>query len=268
MDTSGKLILLTNDDGIHSPGLQAAAAALAGLGWVTVVAPRAQWSGAGRSMPAASQGHIQIHTKTINGADWETYAVDGTPAQAVQHGMLEILPRFPDLVVAGINYGENVGSGLTASGTVGAALEAAAFGAPALAVSLETLPSYHLSHSADIDFTAAAHFTALFARLIMDKPRVPDVDVWKVEVPAAATAATSWRVTRVSRQRYYLPLKPERTSLAEGGRLGYNREITPGLEPDSDVAALVNDQMVSLTPLSLDLTSRLDLPAWERSLKE
>jgi len=74
----------------------------------------------------------------VNGKNWTVHAVGGTPAQAVLHAVLEILPRKPDLVVSGINYGENVGSGVTVSGTVGAALDAAGLGIPALAVSLET----------------------------------------------------------------------------------------------------------------------------------
>lgn len=267
MTRNDKLILLTNDDGIHSPGLRAAAAALALHGWVTVVAPREQWTGAGRSMPISTSGGIDVHTKLINNDDWEVYAVDGTPAQAVQHGVLEIAPRLPDLVVSGINYGENVGSGVTVSGTVGAALEAAAFGIPALAVSLETPKEFHLSHSDSIDFLAAAHFAGLFAKLLLSHRPPPDVDVLKVEVPAGATVETPWRVTRQSRQRYYSPLKPLRQDLGTAGKLDYHRQITDGLEPDSDVAATIMDGVVSVTPLSLDLTSRIDLKAWERELR-
>ncbi len=269
MTDSAKLILLTNDDGIHSPGLYAAAEALSALGQVLVVAPRLQSTGAGRSMPSTSSGGIQLHEQATNGAGkkWEMYAVDGAPAQAVQHGILEIAPRKPDLVVAGINYGENVGTGVTVSGTVGAALEAAAFGLPALAVSVETAQEYHLSYSTDINFAVAGHFTRFFAELLLNLPRQPDVDLWKVEVPTSATPATPWRVTRLSRQRYYLPVKPQRQHYSEEGRMGYNRDLAPGLEPDSDVAALVNHQIVSLTPLSLDLTSRIDLAAWEKTLR-
>jgi len=265
---SEKLILLTNDDGINSPGLQAAAEALSGLGKVLVVAPRLQSTGAGRSMPSTSGGNIQAHVPASGAQPWEMFAVDGTPAQAVQHGILEIAPRLPDLVVAGINYGENVGTGVTVSGTVGAALEAAAAGIPALAVSLETDPTYHLSYSTEIDFAVAGYFTGYFAGLLLKKPMQPDVDIWKVEVPAGATPETPWHVTRVSRQRYYQPTRPERVVLSEAGRLGYSRKIMDGLEPDSDVAALINEKVVSLTPMSLDLTSRVDLAAWEQSLRQ
>ena len=133
-------ILLTNDDGILSPGLWAAAEALSALGYVNVVAPREQWSGAGRSLPNTSDGIITPQIVTVNNQDWTVYSVGGTPAQSVLHAVYEILPEKPRLVVSGINYGENIGLGVTISGTVGAALEGAALGIPALAISLETTP--------------------------------------------------------------------------------------------------------------------------------
>jgi 5'-nucleotidase len=254
-----KRILLTNDDGIRSPGLWAAAEALSTLGEVTIVAPRIQSSGAGRSMPATSEGRIHPEPAVLNGQPITAYAVDGTPAQAVQHGLIELMPAYADLIVAGINYGENVGSGVTISGTVGATLEGASFGIPGLALSLQTDPRFHLTHSNGIDFSAAAYFTRKFAALLLSLDRVSDVDVLKVEVPEGATPDTPWRVTRLSRTRYYLPQKPTRTSLGDLGPLGYRLQVEPDLvEPDSDVGALI-DGVVSVTPLSLDLTSRVDL---------
>ena len=185
--------------------------------------------------------------------------MDGTPAQAVLHALVELMPAYPDLIVAGINYGVNVGSGVTISGTIGAALEGASFGIPGLAVSLQTDPSYHLTYSTDVDFAAAAHFTHRFARLLLSKQRLHDVDVLKVEVPEGATPATAWRVTRLSRTRYYLPQRPERANLGDRAKVGYLRQIeAERVEPDSDVRALL-DGVVSVTPLSLDITSRVDL---------
>ena len=145
-------ILLTNDDGIRSPGLWAAAASLSDLGFVTVTAPREQSSGAGRSLPNTSDGIIQLEQVQVNGQEWSVYAVGGSPAQSVLHGVYEVLKFKPDLVVSGINYGENVATGVTISGTVGAALEAASLGIPALAVSLEADSKYHLSYSAGCGF--------------------------------------------------------------------------------------------------------------------
>jgi 5'-nucleotidase len=254
-----KLILLTNDDGIGSPGLWAAAAQLETLGYVEVVAPRTQCTSVGRSMPPSSSGRIFAENVHVNGRQWQVYAVEGTPAQAVQHAILELLPRQPDLVVSGINYGENVGLGVTISGTVGAALEAASFGAPALAISLETDPQYYYTHSEEVDFSVAAHFTRYFAERLLSVPRLPDVDVLKVEVPSHATPKTPWRMTRLSRARYYLPIKSQRRHLNDPGPIGAERATTfEGLEADSDVHAVVNKH-VAVTPLSLDLTSRVDL---------
>jgi 5'-nucleotidase len=94
------------------------------------------------------------------------------------------------------------------------------------------------------------------------------VDVLKVDVPNAATPATPWRITRVSRTRYFLPTKPQRADFAEKGRVSYLAQIEPDrLEPDSDVRAIV-DGIVSVTPLSLDLTSRVDLKALARLLEK
>jgi 5'-nucleotidase len=254
-----KQILLTNDDGIGSPGLWAAAEALAPLGYVTVAAPRDQWSGAGRSLPYHSEGRIHEETVIVGGKTWKVYAVEGTPAQAVQHSLVELLPTYPDLVVAGINYGENVGSGVTISGTIGATLEGASFGVPGLAVSLQTDSRYHLSHSTDVDFSTAAHFVHKFARLLLNLRAPTDVDVLKVEVPERATPETPWRITRLSRTRYYQPQRPARASLSDRANIPYARRLEPDrLEPDSDVRALV-DGVVSVTPLSLDITSRVDL---------
>jgi 5'-nucleotidase len=253
-----KLILLTNDDGILSPGLWAAAHALEPLGFVVVVAPDQQSSGAGRSMPADSPGRIHRREVQVGGRPWTVHAVEGTPAQAVQHGVLEVAPRLPDLVVAGINYGENVGSGVTISGTVGAAMEAAGFNVPALAVSLQTDKVYHRSHSVEVDFAVAGHFTHFFAQRILGLRPPADVDVWKVEVPAGAAPDTPWQITRLSRHRYFLPVKPLRANFAEPGLVDYNRLVDPqDVEPGSDVAALLAG-VVSVTPLSLDLTSRVD----------
>jgi PAS domain-containing protein len=83
-------ILLTNDDGIKSPGLWAAAEALSDLGYVTVAAPRDQSSGMGRSLPAGSDGVIRPEVLNVCGKDWTVYAVGGSPAQAVLHGIFEI----------------------------------------------------------------------------------------------------------------------------------------------------------------------------------
>lgn len=252
-------ILLTNDDGIRSPGLWAAAEALSDIGFVTVAAPRDQSSGMGRSLPATSDGTIHPEVLNVCGKDWTVYAVGGSPAQAVLHGMLEIMPHKPDLVVSGINYGENVACGVTVSGTIGAALEAAGMGVRSLAMSLEAGVEHHHSHSLDIDFSTAAWFTAYFARLMLEKTMPPDVDLIKVDIPDDATPHTPWEVTRLSRQAYYLPVAPVRSSWEESRPVGYKFAPILPCEADSDVNALQVKRIISVTPLSLDMTSRVVL---------
>lgn len=261
-------ILLTNDDGIQSPGLWAAAGALSELGYVHVVAPRDQFSGAGRSLPSTSDGIITPQQMQVNGKVWTVYSVGGTPAQAILHAICEILPERPDLVVSGINYGENMGVGVTVSGTVGAAMEGAGNGIRALAVSLETDESDHLSYSTAIDFTTAAYFTALFGRMLLEQRMPEDVDLLKVDVPCDATTQTPWEVTRLSRQAYFVPVTPQRASWDHPERVGYRRinELS-GIGEDTDVYALRVKRLVSVTPLSLDLTSRMDLRDFEQHLR-
>jgi 5'-nucleotidase len=253
-------ILLTNDDGIRSPGLWAAAAALSEIGFVHVVAPREQYSGGGRSMPSSSDGLIGEQRVVVAGKEWAVYSVGGSPAQAVQHGVLEILPACPNLVVSGINYGENVGSGITISGTVGAAMEGAALGVPSLAVSLETSQEHHLSYSPEVNFSVAAYFTAYFARLLLERSLPQDVHLLKVDVPSNATLETPWEMTRQSMHRYFEPLPPMRSSWDHPARVGYRRATDLDKDrPDTDAYAILIKQVVSVTPISLDLTSRVNL---------
>ncbi|MFZ6030534.1 MAG: 5'/3'-nucleotidase SurE [Chloroflexota bacterium] len=266
MSSPRRHILLTNDDGIRSPGLWAAAEALSALGFVHVVAPREQWSGAGRSLPAHSDGLITPQDVQVNGTNWTVYAVGGTPAQAVQHGIYEISPVRPSLVVSGINYGENLSVGVTASGTVGAALEGATHGIPSLAVSLETDPIHYLTHSAEISFAVAAYFTVHFARLLLSGPLPSDVAALKVDVPSSATPDTPWALTRLSPNSYFLPIKPARLGWDDAKLMGY--QVKDGFEDDpadSDSYAVRVARQVAVVPLSLDLTARTpreELGAW------
>jgi 5'-nucleotidase len=196
------------------------------------------------------------------------YAVSGSPAQAVQHGVLEIMPKKPDLVVSGINYGENVGLGTTISGTVGAAMEAASLGIPALAISLEAAQRFHLSYSQEVDFSVAAHFASYFGRLLLGRKMPEDVHVLKVDVPSDATPETPWVVTRVARQGYYEPVAPRRQSWSQSGHLGYKEAaILDGEGEDSDVVVLRKKHMIAVTPISLDMTSRVELKDLEKRLR-
>lgn len=261
-------ILLTNDDGIRSPGLWSAASELSKIAFVTVVAPREQCTAMGRSLPSTSDGIIRQEQVQVNGQQWSVYAVGGSPAQAVLHGLLEIVSHKPDLIVSGINYGENVGYGITISGTVGATMEAASMGYPALAVSLETDPSMHLSHSEEVDFTAAGYFTAYFAKMILDRKSFAGVDLLKVEVPRHATPQTGWQVGKLSPSRYYKPVKAKRDSWEQPGPISYSHEDKLHEEPaGTDVDILRKQHQVAVTPIQLDMTARVDLKEFEKYLR-
>lgn len=254
------LILLTNDDGVKSPGLLSAARALRGLGEIIVVAPREQRSSQGRSFTWKSRrAHKRIIR--IGQSNIVAYGVDASPAVSVRYGLMLAVPRRPSLVVSGINYGENLGSGLTISGTIGAALEAAAEGVPALAVSLQTEPKYHTSHSLEIDFAGAAYWTRFMASLILSR-QISDVPLVNVNVPRAANRQTPWRVTFASRQAYF-------RSIVQAGRfVGYDVLVErESLEPESDIYALLVDEVVSITPLTYDLTAYSKLANLEQDMK-
>ncbi len=249
------LILVTNDDGIASPGLWASAQALAPLGDVWVVAPAQQWTGAGRCMLASQSGRVEPVPPTPD-RPWPAFRVHATPAQTVLIALLRILPRKPALVVSGINAGENVGIGITISGTVGAALEAAASRIPALAVSLEADYEHHNAHEPALDFRVAAQVTAQFAQAVLARGGLPPgVDVLKIDVPHDATPQTPWRVCRVSRRRYYQAIP------TDDGLPGYARRPNPEavFEPDSDAYTLQVLRQVAVAPLSADLTAGVAL---------
>ncbi|HEY89425.1 MAG TPA: 5'/3'-nucleotidase SurE [Thermoflexia bacterium] len=231
------LILVTNDDGIHSHGLWAAAAALLPLGEVLVVAPNQQWSGAGRSMLGSFRAAATQFTREIAGKELIAYAVNAAPAAVVVHALLELAARKPALVVSGINLGANISTEVTISGTVGAALEAAAAGIPALAVSL-ALPIALHNHAtgAEVDYRAAQAFTRRFAQHLLSTPRPYDTHVLNLNIPQTAT--------------------PEQCDNEESGP-GYRVMAHPEqTAPDSDIYTLNVDKLISVTPLSLDLTAR------------
>lgn len=255
-ETERPLILFTNDDGIESPGLWAAARAFAGLGDLLVAAPLEQQSGSSRSMPGSSRGGLFPFECPADVPDCTAFAVDGTPAQAVQFAVLELADRKPSLVISGINFGENTGNVVTLSGTVGAAIEAASLDIPALAVSQQIDDSAPNT----CDFRAAAHFARFFGSRLLRNTTMPyDVDVVKVEIPLGATEASPWRLTRLSRLRIYWPQRPERAAYSDHAKLHYALRHQPAsAEPDSDIYAVLYEGVVAVTPISLDMTSRTD----------
>lgn len=260
------LILFTNDDGVRSPGLLAVASAFSDVADILIVAPQEQQSGMGRSLPMSSTGEVFEHKLIINGAEHIAYGVSGTPAQAVQYGVFEVADRRPAMIVSGINYGENCGNGVTISGTVGAALEAAALGIRAIAVSQQTPKDLHLTHSPDVDFSVAAQVARRFGLWLLDHLHIheQDVDLLKIDLPMGVTPDTPWQMTRLSRSRVYWPARSHKRKT---GPLGYYAGDTSRAERGTDVYAVFEDKQISVTPISLDMTSRLDLRDFRQKIE-
>jgi len=139
-------ILLTNDDGIYAPGLAAMERALSRIGNVTVAAPATEQSGVGHSITFLTP----LVVKEIIEGNRRRYAVEGSPADSVKIGITEYCPQRPDLVVSGINGGQNAGINVLYSGTVAAAIEGAFFGITSIAVSLEWEENFQFDKAADI----------------------------------------------------------------------------------------------------------------------
>ena len=259
------LIMLTNDDGIASPGLLALIHAVHTLGDLLVVAPQFQQSATSRSY-RQQPGITEIRTLTVDGAELTAYSIDATPAQTVRNGILRFAPRTPDLIISGINYGENVGAGLTVSGTVGAAWEGAAMGVPALAVSLEVEVEHHFSHSDAVEFQIAARIAKRFAEAVLTNGLPPGVEIVNINIPDSATLDTPWRLTRVSSYSHYHSIVEE-NELGEKVLTGYHRQLDfDKVEENSDIYVLFKDREVSVTPITTDCTAHTDPDVIRRRL--
>jgi 5'-nucleotidase len=229
-------ILITNDDGIHAPGLRALATALAGLGTVSIVAPSQERSAAAQSLTLRQP----IYFDQL--ADRE-YAVEGTPADAVILAFHSLLKEPPDIVVSGINPGANAGENVYYSGTVGAAMEAAINGVPAVAVSV----AYK---GLKLDFAAAGQFTQELVPLIL-REGLPKGVLLNVNIPQDWTGEV--RVTRQSSKITRNVLKPGTDPRGRRYFWLSEQQLTGGIEAHTDQAA-IRDGAISLTPLVIDQT--------------
>lgn len=237
-------ILVTNDDGYFSPGIEALAAALQSLGEVIIVAPHNEASAVGHALTLRRPLRVEKIRHQV-------YSVDGTPTDCVNIAIDEIMPEPPALVVSGINKGLNVGDDVTYSGTVAGAFEGALLGYPAIAASLER---------GDGDFGPAAEITAQLAAAVLQKG-LPyrtflNINVPRGEIKGVRTTVQAKRnhITKVDRrvdprQRPYFWIEEAQDDWAPHDR--------------SDRQA-VRDGFVSVTPLQPDLTDHRALDVVER----
>jgi 5'-nucleotidase len=251
-------IFITNDDGIESPGLRAAVESVADIGAVTVVAPSHQQTGTGCGLLGDLQSSLKRIDYQVNGSPIRAYHCDCSPALIVSHSLRTIFKeKKPDLLISGINYGENLGVNITHSGTVGAALEASSVGITSIAISKQTAIDSHHKFTAQ-DWTASKYFLNQFARILLKEKLQPDVNVLKIDVPGSATSLTYWKITKLAKVAYYVRRMEdanENSAINEGETvININKE---NLDPETDIYAVAIDKLVSVTPLSVDLTSRV-----------
>ena len=238
-------ILVTNDDGIHSEGLDALAGALLKLGDVCVVAPDRERSATGHSLTLH-------HPLRVEEAGKNRYAVDGTPTDCVNLAVNGLLEVRPDVVVSGINKGANMGDDITYSGTVSAAMEGTLLGIPSIAVSLAA--------KRDFRFAAAADFALRAVQRVMAEG-LPKDTLLNVNVPNLdAKDINGWRITRQGK-RVYGDAVVEKTD-PRGRRYFWIGGDDLGFEhiDDSDFHAL-SENYISVTPLHLDLTNYASMEA-------
>jgi 5'-nucleotidase len=229
-------ILVTNDDGVFSEGIERLSSALAEVGDVFTVAPDQERSAAGHSLTL----HHPLRAKRIGEQRW---SVDGTPTDCVNWGVLHLLrDEHPRLLFSGINLGLNLGDDVTYSGTVSAAFEGTLIGIPSVAISQEIETGF--------TFDAAADFARRLAVNLLEHPIAPGTLI-NVNVPAGTPRGV--RVVRQGRRRYGEAVIEKKDPR---GRPYYWIGATPpkgDLEQGTDLFA-VAEKYISMTPLHLDLT--------------
>lgn len=252
------LILITNDDGIGSPGIRAAVRAAGGLGDIIVSAPAVQQSGMGRSFPREKDtGIIDSEDMVLDGKKIQAYGVHGSPALAVAHAVMELSERKPDLCISGINYGENLGMTVTCSGTLGAAFEAASYGIPAIAISIAADLSIQRENDLpDEDWHSSIAILRQMIRRVLESGFPDQTDVLNINLPAKADDPEDFRITTLSRQNYFNFLKPGKRDYTKPFQLPSKKLVDINtLERDSDIYALYVDHKISVTPISLKMTA-------------
>jgi len=230
-------ILITNDDGIHSPGILALQKAMKDIGQTIVIAPDRDNSAVSHSL--TMNRPLKIHKLADN-----FYTVDGTPTDCVAVGLKKVLEVQPDFLVSGINAGANLGDDISYSGTVSAAIEGTMYGIPSMALSVGGEPPY--------DFRAAMQIATCMAKKIMHNS-LPENTLLNINIPSGST----YKNIRVTRQGRRLWEDSIHETLDPRGNKHYwigggTALIDPGEDTDVHVFASGN---VSITPIQLDLTN-------------
>jgi len=243
-------VLLTNDDGISAPGLQAARRALRALDDVDVdvIAPDSNRSATARSITTRSP--LTVEEVEFGDGD-RGFATDGTPVDCVRFAELGLVGHRPDLIVSGINHGANLGDDITYSGTVAAAFEGIVLGIPAVAISQQSSGGGMGYVSGRFDFDVAAPFVAQLVAGLRTEPMPPKT---LINVNCPAGEPTGIEVTKLGKRVYNDELK----LVSEDGDGRRHYEIygwQPGFEQlDGTDLMAVSQGRIAVTPIHFDLT--------------
>lgn len=249
-------ILVTNDDGVYSSGIRAAYQCVCDLGDVTVAAPSMQKSGVGRSISVFEP----LRIFEIEPDSFKAYAVAGTPADSVILAIFAIMDEFPDLCISGFNIGENISTDtVTTSGTIGAALEAASYGIPTIAASIQVADQadkFDDHRYYEYNFDLGIDLVHRIARYALKHGLPEGVDVLNINIPRDASIDTEIEITRLSRKIFKTSVEKR---YDPRGRPYYwiDGDLVQDDDPGTDVHAL-HERHISITPLTLDSTAGID----------
>lgn len=256
------VILVTNDDSVYATGIRAVYESIRDLGDVTVVAPATQQSGVGRSISIFEP--LRMHEVNVNGMP--AHAVSGTPTDSTVLGIFAVLKRLPDLVVSGFNIGENISTDtITTSGTVGAALEAASYGIPTIAASIQVLDEgdkFDDLSTFEHDFDVGMKVLRRICEKVLKHGLPEGVDLLNVNIPHHVTEETPIEFVRLARKIFNTTVQERKDPR---GRPYYwiDGDLIKDDEEGTDVRALYVKQHITITPISLDCTSQVDFSTLE-----
>lgn len=251
------LILLTNDDGIDSPGLLALAEAVEDLGELLIAAPANQQTSMGRAFPRTdSLGIVQKKEICVNGKMQKGYGIYGSPAYAVDHGVLELAERKPDICLSGINYGENLGTNLTCSGTVGAILEASTHQIPGIAFSVPAEISIQRSRKyPEMNWEAVKKVVHYWTDRLLSEKEISGSNWLNINMPDTILLPQEYRFTKQSMQNYFVFQKPPKRDFSKQYDfttvINYQKNK---LDERDDIYAVCVQKITSVTPIVHDLT--------------
>jgi 5'-nucleotidase len=256
-----KSILIVNDDGIHSNGIKAAAEAVMDLGNVIIIAPKSQKSGVGRSLSLRKP----LPVSRVKIDDFDAFSVDGTPVDSVIVALFSLLKTPPDLLISGINLGENMSSEITTSGTVCAAIEGANHEIPSIAISLHLDEKFKFGKGSEVDFTLSKKALKIIARKILSEGLPKGVDLLNVNVPDSGPEKGEIKITKLARRMYTANVK-RMDEPTGGSKYLIDGNAIFDAEPGTDVYAVRVENSISVTPLSLDFTAHDGLNNLEFSI--